>query len=550
MPAFPITATTGDPVFRGLSSSIDSVRRFSRIASDSAVKLNTQERIVSPGEDSLSFSSSRGLRSQLGALRAVQESGQLNITTLNLAIEGLEGIRGQLDGIKRLVVQAQAASTDDRDGIQAEIDLALKQIDSAAASTKIAGRSLLNGSTSMNGSYSIAANGSTQAFSIYASAASASSIAGIRAVRLNKIGSNGPVRALNDGSRILSITASISVVGTKGTLDLTAGAGGSYSDFRVTGKLGSATIRINSDAAAVADLGGSAVAFNQLAAETGVVLTSLAGGGVSFTTVGAGSDDFIKVEFIGGSGAGASIGNVGGAGPVGEAQVSNARAAVALINGVSVTVGGEFGTTARYLDNGYDVEVDFSSAAVLGANFGGAGQINARVDGGIAGLLGPSARAGDAVRYGIGNFTTESLGRGNAINSLNDATGILGAATTTTAGNRVLGNDSVANLGSGGPLSLESARLTEAMQVIDRAVKQVVREQARLGTIQSNFMDSVNRAEVTQGNVNSADADILGVDAAAEITNLVQAQVGVSTATALSSQITGIQQTVLSMLRS
>jgi flagellin-like hook-associated protein FlgL len=87
------------------------------------------------------------------------------------------------------------------------------------------------------------------------------------------------------------------------------------------------------------------------------------------------------------------------------------------------------------------------------------------------------------------------------------------------------------------------------MGVVDRAVKQVVREQARLGTIQSNFMDAVSRAEITQGNVNAADADILGVDAAAEITNLVQAQVGVSTATALSSQITTIQQTVLSMLR-
>jgi flagellin-like hook-associated protein FlgL len=87
------------------------------------------------------------------------------------------------------------------------------------------------------------------------------------------------------------------------------------------------------------------------------------------------------------------------------------------------------------------------------------------------------------------------------------------------------------------------------MQVIDRAVKQVVKEQARLGTLQSNFMDAVARAEAAQGTINAADADILGVDAAAEITNLVQSQVGVSTATALTSQITGMQQTVLSMLR-
>jgi flagellin-like hook-associated protein FlgL len=223
---------------------------------------------------------------------------------------------------------------------------------------------------------------------------------------------------------------------------------------------------------------------------------------------------------------------------------------VATINGTNVTLGGEFGTTARFLADGYDVEVDFTTNAVLGNAAADSTQVNARVDSGIAGLLGATGRSGDAVRYGIGAFTTENLGRGNGINSLTTrSTGGLGAASTTAAGNRVLGNDSVGNLSSGGPLSLKSARLTEAVQVIDRAVKQVVREQARLGTIQSNFIDSVSRAEVTQGNVNAADADILGVDAAAEITNLVQAQVGVSTATALSSQITQIQQTVLSLLR-
>jgi len=557
MPAFPITATTGDPVFRGISSSIDSVRRFSRAASDSAVKLNTQERIVSPGEDSLGFAASRNLRSQLGALRAVQESGQLNVTTLNLAIEGLEAIRGQLDGIKRLVVQAQAASVEDRDSIQAEIDLALKQIDSTAASTKVGGRSLLNGSSAMSGTRSIALNGTVTQFSVYTSARSFGGLNGIREVRVNKVGANGPIKTLNDGSRVLSLRVSLlsAVKATKGAMTLTGGAAGGFSEFRVTGKLGSATIRINSvaTAATLAGLGGVVSSFNQLAAETGVALV-VSGAVNYFTSVGAAADDFVKVEYLGGSqvtgGAnGATIGNVGGPGPVGETQISNGRAAVARINGTNVTLGGEFGTTAYYQENGFDVEIDFGSAAVLNVAATTSVQFNTRIDTGIAGLLGPNGQSGDAVRYGIGSFTTEDLGRGNGTNSMTTGRGSLGAASTTAAGNRVLGNDSVANLGSGGALSLESARLTEAMSVIDRAVKQVVKEQARLGTLQSNFMDSVARAEVTQGNVSAADADILGVDAAAEITNLVQSQVGVSTATALSSQITGIQQTVLSLLR-
>jgi len=559
MPSLPITPTTGDPVFRGLSSSIDSVRRFSRAGSDSAVKLNTQERIVSPGEDSLSFAASRGLRSQLGGLRAVQESGQLNVTTLNLAIEGLESIRGQLDGIKRLVVQAQAASVEDRDSIQAEIDLALKQIDSTAASTKVGGRSLLNGSTGMTAVRSIAANGGQTLFSIDAGALSfgAANTDGIRAVRINKVGSNGPIRTLNDGSRVLSLRVSIRSAGkaSRPSIAMTVGAAASFAEFRVTGKLGSATLRINSNAATLAQLGGTATAFNQLAAETGVVLTS--GTGLRLTSVGGAADDFVKVELIAASTAvaGALFGGatgVGGLGPIGEALTQTARAGVATINGTNVTLGGEFGTTARYIENGYDVEIDFTPVAIF-RNVAGAAtttRFNAKVDGGIAGLLGSTGSSGEVVRYGVGNFTTASLGRGNGINSVTrSSSGNIGAGSTTTAGNRVLANDSVANLGTGGALSLESARLTEAIQVIDRAVKQVVKEQARLGTLQSNFMDAVARAEAAQGNISTADADILGVDAAAEITNLVQSQVGVSTATALTSQITGMQQTVLSMLR-
>jgi len=555
MPAQPITATTGDPVFRGIASSVDSVRRFSRAASDSAVKLNTQERIVSPGEDSLSFAASRSLRSQLGGLRAVQESGQLNVTTLNLAIEGLESIRGQLDGIKRLIVQAQSASTEDRDSLQAEIDLALKQIDSTAASTKVGGRSLLNGSASFNAVRSIAANGGQTQFSINAGAISfgGANTDGIRAVRINKVGANGPIRTLDDGSRVLSLRVSLRSTNraTRPSIRLTAGANGSFAEFRVTGKLGSATIRINSSANTVALIGGTATAFNQLAAETGVVLTS--GAGPTLTTVGGGPDDFVKVELIAAStaAAGATFGNVGGLGPIGEAQTATARGGIATINGTTVNLGGEFGTTARLQENGYDIEIDFTPVAVFQNQQNAAitTRFNAKIDGGIGGLLGAGASSGESVRYGIGNFSTESLGRGNGINSVSrSSTGAL-AISALVGGNRVLGNDSVANLGSGGALSLESTRLTEALQVVDRATKQVVKEQARLGVLQANFMEAVSRAEAAQGNISTADADILGVDAAAEITNLVQSQVGVATATALSSQMTGVQQTVLSMLR-
>jgi flagellin-like hook-associated protein FlgL len=395
---------------------------------------------------------------------------------------------------------------------------------------------------------SITNTGITNSFSIYASGASLASTAGIREVRMNKVGANGPLRVLADGSRVLSLRVSVVSAATKPSLAIAGGAAGAYSDFRITGKLGSASIRITDNNTTVSTIGGAAISFNQLAAETGVVFTS---SGDDLNSVGFGSDDFVKVEYIGGSGAagmggvaGVTIGGVGGADAIGTTRVAHANAANVRVNGTSVTPTGEFGTTVRYLADGYDVEIDLTTRGV-GAT--GVHRFNTQIDQGIAGILGPGARSSDAIRYGVGNFTTANLGRGNGLNSGSIATGAAGL--TAALGNKTLANDSVANIGSGGALSLASTRLNEAMGVVDRAVNQVVREQARLGTIQSNFMDAVARAEVTQGNVNAADADILGVDAAAEITNLVQAQVGVATATALSSQITTIQQTVLSMLR-
>ncbi len=537
MPAFPIQPTTGDPVFRGLSSSIDSVRRFSRIASDSAVKLNNQERIVSPGEDSLSFSASRKLRSQMGGLRAVQESGQINVSALNLAVEGLEGIRGQLDGIKRLLVQSQTASAEERDGIQAEIDLALKQIDATASSTKFGNRTLLDGSTSLKGYADIdATTGTKTDFDVYVNGDELGQAAGLREVRVNKIGTGLQTIGADDGSRIMSFNVGIATAATRAEIAVTAAGAGEYADFRVTGQFGSAVFRVTDDAATMQS------SFNALAAETGVTFD-----GTTLRTVGYGDDAFIKVEYLGGSGATAVVGNVGPGGTdvEGAIETAFATAATASINGTQVRLGGEFGTTARYLADGYDIEIDFTSQDVFDAALDQ--DVRVATADGVAGLLGASGRSADVVRYGIGNFSTESLGRGNGITTVTDATGAGNVDEAT--GSRVLANDSVGNLGSGGPLSLKSARTADAINTIDRAVAQVIKEQARLGTLQSNFIDSVARAEVAQGNVSAADADIVGVDAAAEITNLVQAQVGVSTATALSSQITSMQQNILSMLR-
>ena len=87
------------------------------------------------------------------------------------------------------------------------------------------------------------------------------------------------------------------------------------------------------------------------------------------------------------------------------------------------------------------------------------------------------------------------------------------------------------------------------MKTIDNAIEQIIEEQTRLGTLQGNFIDSVHRSEVLMGNLTAADADIIGVDAATEITNLVQAQLSASSASGILAQANQLQSTIFSLLR-
>jgi flagellin-like hook-associated protein FlgL len=564
MPAFPIQSTTGDPVFRSQQSSIDAVRRFSRIAADSSQKLNNQERLVNPGDDALSFSTSRRTRAEIGALKVVQETGQVNITGLQLANAALDNIKGSLDTIKRQLVQAQVADPSERDSIQAEIDLALKQIDSTAHNTKLGSRSLLDGGSTINAVRSINLTGATTDFSINAGA-SLTAGSGVKSVKVNKIGVGGPVKTLSDGTSVLSVNTSIVQQGTRAFLSVSGGATGEFMELRVTGKLGSATIRLFSDIAANGALGSVSGAFNRLAQETGVTLVSDTNGAVApayFTTVGYGADEFIKVEVLSQSATntiqvGNASGTLGNGGASGAVLTGFGQAATARINGFDVTLGGENGTTARFLERGFDLEIDFGTNALSAdtttnpPNVAIFTPINIDLTQGVVGLLGTSGGTGDIVHYGFSKVTTDVLGHGNGQYAVTTLSGLLSDAATggTDQGNARIHASAVADIGSGGALALSSGNFQDALQTIDRATSQVITEQTRLGSVQGNFIDAVSRAEVGMGNLSSADADIIGVDAATEITNLVHAQLSVSTATQLLSQANSIQANVFSLLR-
>ncbi|MCA8940643.1 MAG: hypothetical protein KDB07_12575, partial [Planctomycetes bacterium] len=403
--------------------------------------------------------------------------------------------------------------------------------------------------------------------------------AGVQRVTVNKIGTGGTVKALSDGSQVLSLNVRIAstnkatraTVVVSNTANLTSAH---FVELRITGKLGSTTIRLESTASAGAfNIQDAATSFNRLAQETGVVITSGAATGQTvFTTVGFGGDEFVKVELLNqdtvaaeGPVLRASGGAISGAEQNGTVVTDYGQSATATINGFNVDLGGKNGTTARFLQNGFDIEIDFNTLG-LTSNIGAAGianiadTINVDLSQGVVGLLGATGDSRDTVHYGFGNFTTENLGRGNAQYTVTLTStvgqgaaaggGINGGANSVFdgvplgGGNMIINQFSVADLGSGGRISLDSGNFGEAMRTIDRAVDQLIREQTRLGTLQGNFIDAVHRSEVLMGNLTAADADIIGVDAATEITNLVQAQLGTSSASGILAQANSLQSTI------
>ena len=550
--ALPMVSMTGDAFTRAQVNGLSAVKRFGASAGAASVKLATQERIISPGEDVLAFSTSRKLRSEISGLNAVIQSSQANATALGIGVDGLETIKSQLDSIKVSLLQSQSANNDLRAQIQTQIDSAVALIDSTASSTRFGGRSLLDGGTKIKSVLSINVAGVVTNFAFDANGESLTNTAAIQGVKVNKLGAGLPTKTLTDGRTVLSLTVSVASTNkaTKGAMVFTAGAAAGFAEFRVTGKLGSATIRIDSTAASLGHMTAVATAFNSQASETGVALSS-DGAGLKLTAVGFGDDDFVKVELLSASAANtAAFGGVSSAEAVGTSETKISKAAIATINGVDVRMGGEFGKTARYTAFGYDLEIDFGTGGLANAQAAITTKVNIVLDQGISGVVGTSGVTTEVVQYGFGNFTTASLGRaGNGLWAMTEGSSGDAGSNTKALGNLILANASVAELAAGGRNDINSGNVVDAVQSINRAIDQVIAEQSKLGTLLSTFNNAVGRAQQVVGNLTSADADVIGVDAAQEISTLIQGQMGVQSASAVLSQSNAIQASIFNMLR-
>ncbi len=268
----------------------------------------------------------------------------------------------------------------------------------------------------------------------------------------------------------------------------TGGTLASDTTLAVTGPWGSATITLSSGDTTqdIED------AFNAVAYQTGIQATRVDATNVDLDTIDYGSSASITIQVLSGSFS------------LDPAQSQSGQDAVATINGQSVTADG---TTFSYVTSQLNLEILLDPSA--------------------SGTLTDFTVSGDGLEFVVG--TDASVAR-------------IGLPDLSTSGlGSVLGR--LYTIGSGQSNSLASGNAVTALQIIDAAIAQVTRAQAKIGSFQSYTIESSsNVLDALVENTADAISDIEDADLATETALLANNQTLLQTAyqalsiTSLSSQ--------------
>lgn len=392
---------------------------------------------------------SESLRAQLSSLDAASRNVDRASQVLSVADAGMAEASNLLVDLRGLAVQAAntgALSPAERDAVQLQADSILQSIDRIAGSTSFAGLPLLDGSQSFRVEGASADFASVDVFG--------GSITPGDSATVNV----QVTQAAQRGGLLLSFGG--------GSLDL---AGGGTLGLRIEGAAGA----VETTLASGQSLSGVADAINAQADATGVSAT-VSGGSVLLHSREFGADAFVSVEVTdAASVAGSGVGVFGfdpndpaAVDPTLRADFASAGAG-ARDEGVDVagTINGAqaegAGVTLSLNSSlvSLDVELTEAAAATVGAKPG------FTVIGGPVFQISDDISSG-RVGLGLPDLHASRLGRFSA------------------QGSRF----SLADVGSGGALSLRDGDLAGASRAITGAISQVATARGRIGAFQANTL--------------------------------------------------------------
>jgi flagellin len=451
--------------------------------STSLQRLSSGMRINSGADDPAGLIASETLRSEIQGITTAIDNSTRASNVISTADAALGEVSNLLVSIKGLIVQAAntgALSQDEINANQLQVDSAIASVTRISNSTSFAGLKLLDGSLG----YITSGVATSALHDVHIHNAAFGTAATIPVV-VNVIQS----------AQTASLKFQASAITTSITLEL-------------SGKVGVQVLSFVSATKA------SAIAFavNRVSDSTGVSasITSAtnASSGITFTSTGYGSKNFVSVQVLGGS---SSFVTKTAAGAV-QQRVTGVDA-IASING------------AQAIADGLSLSLDTPSLS-LSVNIDPALGIGTKtfsiVGGGAIFQLGPQVQSNQQVNIAIDSVSASRLGSA--------LTGYL--TDVVTGGNADLTRDPA-----------------KASQILDIAINQVSILRGRLGAFEKNTLQTnINTLQVSLENVTSSESSIRDTDFAAETSNLTRNQILVQAGTSVLSQANSTPQSVLSLL--
>jgi flagellin len=480
-------------------------------------RLSTGLKINRGKDDPAGLIASENLRSELKSINAAVGNADRADQVVNIAEGGLQEVSGLLTELQGLITASASKaglSASEKSANQLQIDSILQSIDRIASSTSFQGQKLLNGSYD----YQVS-----------------SVAAGVTDYRINGAKFNSASQTVN-----VLVTQSAQQAGlylSFGGTAIDLGTNSSFT-FEVSGALGARELTFTSGTS-MTDI---AAAINSFSDVTGVEASVVASGssnGIKLSSSKFGSSELTSVRIV--DDGGISTTNLGvynlnasdfdeiNTTRVADFAATQAQNGIsdsgqdigATINGIVATASGK---TARINTDFLDVSItlDTSKSQTLGAVGGTSGAFTITGGGADFQLAGKVDISGK-VSLGLGDVAVRKLGESE--------TGFLNSLANGKANNVINGN------------------LTNAQEVVAKAIEQVSSLRGRLGAFQKNVVGATIRSlGIAAENTAAAESMIRDADFATETSALTRNQILVSASTNVLALANAAPQNVLQLL--
>ncbi len=467
-----------------------SLRQAQRELQVSLERLSSGLRINRGADDPAGLISSELLRAEISGVQKSISNSQRASNIIATAEGSLNEVASLLTDIQGLIVEIAndaAMSEDEKQANQLQINSAIESITRIANTASFAGRKLLNGELDYITSGVDPAAVATM--SIY--------------------------RCQFGTSSYIPVDVAVTVSAQHAQLQLTSSAIPNTINVELRGSVGTTVLSFTSGTS-VTDIMAAVNRESQASGVEAVYLNgSTASGGMAFQSIGFGTDEFVEVTLLPGSGA-LTLYRADGTPQSSNTMRAIGRDAVASINGAEVIGRGlELDLQTRTLELNLTLDTDFGIGSTTFAVTGG----------GALFQLGPDVNTNQQVNLGIQSVAASRLG--------NPLVGYLSQimSSQTYDPTRSLTNANYAS------------------QIVNEANLQVSMLRGRLGAFERNTLQTnIRSLEVTMENLTASESAIRDADFAYETSRLTRNQILVSAGTSVLALANSSSQNVLALL--